>query len=169
MKAEKIYLDMDGVLVDFDRGCLELCGMKASSQDGERDPHYDDLMWEAIRKIDRFYEKLELMPGAKEMFDRIREKYGDRCEILTGVPRPERGIMTAGEEKNSWMRRMLSEEVKVNIVLRKEKLQYCTGPETVLIDDRADTIRDWVKKGGTGILYVSAEETLKKMEKLGLL
>ena len=169
MKAEKIYLDMDGVLVDFDRGCLELCGMKASSQDGERDPHYDDLMWDAIRKIDRFYEKLELMPGAKEMFGRIWDRYGDRCEILTGIPKPERGILTAGEDKIRWMRRMLSEDVKINIVQRREKLKSCDGSETVLVDDREDTIRDWVKKGGTGILHVSAEETLKKMEELGLL
>ena len=169
MKAEKIYLDMDGVLADFDRGVRELCGMKASSQDGERDPHYDDLMWDAIRKIDRFYEKLELMPGAKEMFGRIWDRYGDRCEILTGIPKPERGILTAGEDKIRWMRRMLSEDVKINIVQRREKLKSCDGSETVLVDDREDTIRDWVKKGGTGILHASAKESMKKMEELGLL
>ena len=169
MKAEKIYLDMDGVLADFDRGVRELCGMEPQPQTGKTDPHQDDLMWDAIRKVGRFYDKLELMPGAKEMFGRIWEKYGSRCEILTGIPKPERGILTAGEDKIRWMRRMLSEDVKVNIVLRKEKLQYCTGPESVLIDDREDTIRDWEEKGGTGILHVGAKETLEKMEELGLL
>ena len=60
-------------------------------------------------------------------------------------------------------------DVKINTVQRREKLKSCDGSETVLVDDREDTIRDWVKKGGTGILHVSAEETLKKMEELGLL
>ena len=64
-------------------------------------------MWDAIRKIDHFYDKLELMPGAKEMFGRIWDRYGERCEILTGIPKPERGILTAGEDKIRWMRRMI--------------------------------------------------------------
>ena len=169
MKAEKIYLDMDGVLADFDRGVRELCGMDPLPQTGKTDPHQDNLMWEEIRKVGHFYDKLELMPGAKEMFGRIWDRYGDRCEILTGIPKPERGILTAGEDKIRWMRRMLSEDVKINIVQRREKLKSCDGSETVLVDDREDTIRDWVKKGGTGILHASAKESMKKMEELGLL
>ena len=165
-----IYLDMDGVLADFERGVKELCGMEPLSQNGKRrDPKQDDLMWERIRETEHFYDRLELMPGAKEMFDRIREKYGDRCEILTGIPREERGIVTAEQDKRTWTRRMLSDTVKVNTVLRKQKRDYCTGPESVLIDDREKTIREWRELGGTGILYVNAEETIKKLEELGLL
>ena len=44
----------------------------------------DDAMWEAIKKVPHFYDKLELMPGAKEMFNSIYKKYGDKVEILTG-------------------------------------------------------------------------------------
>ena len=36
MKAEKIYLDMDGVLADFDRGVRELCGMTRTTLCGRR-------------------------------------------------------------------------------------------------------------------------------------
>jgi hypothetical protein len=39
----------------------------------------------------------------------------------------------------------------------------------VLIDDRVDTIREWEKQGGTGILHHSTEETLAKLRELGLL
>ena len=164
-----IYLDMDGVLADFDKGVNEMCGMLATSQNQRYDRQHDDRMWEAIRLVGHFYDKLEPMPGAKEMFDIIYGKYGDQCEILTGIPKPFRRIDTAGEDKIAWTRRMLSETVKINIVYRKEKMDHCQGPQDVLIDDRADTIREWESKGGVGILHKSAGETLARLREMGLL
>ena len=168
MGIEKIYFDMDGVLADFDRGVRELCGMEALDQ-GTRTPEQDGIMWEAIRKIDHFYDRLELMPGAKEMFDAVYVKYGDRCEILTGIPKEKRGIVTAAEDKISWMKRILSDRIKVNICYRAEKILKCTGPETVLIDDLKKNIDEWQGKDGTGILHISAEETMKELKNLGIL
>ena len=169
MTVGKIYFDMDGVLADFGRGVRELCNMEALSQNGERDLKQDDLMWEAIRDTDCFYDRLELLPGAQEMFDEIYAKYKSRCEILTGVPKPERGILTAGQDKTAWTRRLLSKDVKVNIVLRKEKIQRCTGLDAVLIDDYAKNIREWQAAGGTAILHTSAENTLRQLREMGLL
>ena len=170
MKAGKIYFDMDGVLADFERGVKELCGMEPLSQNGDRrDPEQDDRMWEKIRETDHFYDRLELMPGAKELFDAVYGKYGDRCEILTGIPKEKRRIVTAKQDKISWMKRMLSESVAVNVCYRAEKIEKCTGPEAVLIDDMRKNIDEWKGAGGTGILHVSAEETLRELEKLGLL
>ena len=165
----RVYIDMDGVLADFERGVRELCHMEPQAQNGKRDVKADDLMWDALRKVDHFYDKLEIMPGAKEMFDLIYRKYGDRCEILTGIPKPERGIITAGEDKIAWTKRNPSESVKVNIVLRKEKMLFCKDANSVLIDDRAKTIRDWKDAGGTGILHVSPEETIKELRQMNLL
>jgi len=164
-----IYLDMDGVLADFDRGVAELCNLQVTPQGKKRDAAADDRMWAAIREVGHFYDKLELMPGAKEMFDRIRAKYGDRCEILTGIPKEKRGIPTAGEDKKNWMKRMLSDTIRVNIVYREQKPDFCKGKGCVLIDDLEGNIRDWEGMGGTGILHVSAENTLKELEKRGLL
>ena len=167
MKEGRIYLDLDGVLADFDRGIRELCGMEPLPQNGKRNPKQDDLMWEAIRKVDHFYDRLKLMPGAGDLFDEIRKQYGDRCEILTGIPKPERGITTAGEDKISWVHRVFSPDVRVHIVLREEKINYCTGPDTILIDDREKTIRKWQEKGGTGILHTGASDTLRILREKG--
>ena len=164
-----IYLDMDGVLADFKRGVLELCHMEAQDQNGKMDPETENRMWEKIRTTEHFYNRLELMPGAKEMFDAIYSKYRIRCEILTGVPRPGRGITTAGQDKIAWTHRLLSPEVKVNIVLRKEKILFCKGPEDILIDDYAKNIREWQAAGGTAILHTGAESTLEQLKELGTL
>lgn len=170
MEVRKIYFDMDGVLADFEKGVQDLCRMEPLPQNGKRrDPKLDDLMWERIRETDHFYSRLEMMPGAKELFDQVWVKYGDRCEILTGIPREERGIVTAEADKRDWTRRLLSADVKVNAVCRKEKQNFCAGPESVLIDDREKTIREWRELGGTGILHTSAEETVRELERLGIL
>lgn len=165
----KIYLDMDGVLADFNRGVRELCGFEAPDQSEKRTAEEESRMWADIGKVDHFYGKLEMMPGAKVLFDTIWNAYGNRCEILTGIPRPERSLRTAGDDKKEWVKRLLSPDVKVNICFRAEKIERCTGPETILIDDLDRTILEWRKKGGTGILHETAEKTLAELRNMGVL
>lgn len=168
MNVSKIYFDMDGVLADFEEGVRVLCGMEPLNQ-ADYNPELEKIMWERIKDAEHFYDRLQMMPGARELFRRVYEKYGDRCEILTGIPKEKRGILTAAEDKTNWMRRVLSKDIKMNTVLRKEKVNFCTGPEDILIDDFAKTINEWTSKGGTGILYRNAEETIKKLEEAGIL
>ena len=170
MEVKNIYFDMDGVLADFERGVNEICGLKPISQNAKNnDSNAENEMWEAIRKTGHFYDCLELMPGAKEMFDAVYDKYGDKCEILTGIPKPKRGIITAGDDKKAWVKRLLSKNIKVNIVYREEKPQSCTGKDCVLIDDFEKNIREWETIGGTGILNKSAADTMAKLRELGII
>ena len=168
MKVEKIFFDMDGVVADFERGVKEICGFTPMSQNG-RSPAEDDEMWARIRLDEHFYDHLEPMPGAKALFDAVYGKYGDKCEILTGIPKPKRGMVYAGEDKIKWAHRLLAEDVKVNIVFREEKPQFCTGKECILIDDLEKNIEEWEAMGGTGILFTGAEAVLQRLSDLGVL
>ena len=103
------------------------------------------------------------------MFDAVYARYGEKCEILTGIPKPKRGIVGAAEDKVNWVRRLLSEDVKVNLVLREHKPQFCTGPGCILIDDYKKNIKEWEAGGGTGILSVNADETMEKLVEMGIL
>ncbi len=162
---EKIYLDMDGVLADFERGIKELCGIEPIPQ-GARRPAEEDEMWEKARAVGHFYGKLEPMQGAVEMFKKIYEKYGKKCEILTGIPKPKRGLTTAGEDKITWAHRYLAEDIVVHVVLREEKKNYCNGKGCILIDDYEKNIREWRENGGSGILHISVEKTLEELDGL---
>ena len=166
MEIRKIYFDLDGVMADFDRGVYELCGMDAFSHEDDKS---DDIMWLRIKEVGHFYDKLELMPGAKELFDDLYAKYGDKCEILSGIPKPRRGIVTAGEDKISWVRRMLSKNVKVNIVYKEDKPDYCTGEDCILIDDLPANIKAWEDIGGTGIINSGADDTRQTLVEMGIL
>lgn len=169
MIPKKIFFDMDGVLADFDRGVVELCNMQPIPQGKEWKPGMDEPMWAKVREIDHYYDKLEIMPGAKEMFDTIYEKYADKCEILTGIPKPKRGILTAGEDKINWNRRLFSEDIVINIVYREQKPDYCSGKDCILIDDLEVNIEEWEKMGGTGIVHRSVEETLRVLKGMGVI
>lgn len=166
MTIRKLYLDMDGVLADFERGVLELAGMQPTPLNGKRDAHYDDRMWQAIQRVDHFYARLEPIPGALEMFAELCERYGNRCEILTGIPKPRRNILHAREDKLEWVKRVLRSNIRVNVVLREEKPDFCTGPDCVLVDDSIRNIKEWEKKGGTGVLFEGAQSALIQIQQM---
>ncbi len=97
------------------------------------------------------------------MFAKIYEKYGSRCEILTGIPKPERGILTAGEDKTKWVHKYLSPDIVVNIVYAQDKKNFCKGKDCVLIDDLKKNTDTWINSGGTAILYKSPQNTIEIM------
>ncbi len=161
----KIYFDMDGVLADFNRGISELCHLEPLDQENE-DEESTNRLWAAVRNVDHFYDRLELMPQALELFQYAMEISGGNCEILSGIPKPKRGILTAGEDKIKWVHRELPPNIKVNIVYKEEKKNYCTGKDCVLIDDLLANIQSWIEQGGTGILFKDAKQVMEALEKL---
>lgn len=167
MTISKIYIDLDGVLADFDRGVEELAHYHRHDQE-EKNEELINSMWDAVRAVEHFYDKLEPIPGALEMFHSICESYGDSCdiEILTGLPKPWRHIPDAEADKRKWTARILSPDIVVNAGIREDKVKYCNGPGCVLIDDLNSNIKAWEKHGGTGILHQSPEETLRRLKEL---
>ena len=168
IEVDKIYIDMDGVLADFAKGVHELCGVEAEQKQDE-DPEKDNLMWEQVKKIDHFYDKLDMMRGANEMFHMLYETFGDKFEILTGIPKARRGILNAAEDKKIWVRRLLSKKIVVNTVYKDEKKNFVKGEGSILIDDLEQNIAEWREAGGTGILHVSPEQTIEELKNLGII
>ena len=156
---------MDGVLADFERGVRELAGQRSVSQDIMSSDE-EDLMWKGIAECGRFYYRLKPVNGSVELFRSLHDKYGDRCEILTGIPKPKRHVPSAGEDKTAWVREYLGEDVKVNICFREDKWKYCLGRGCILIDDYGKNIEEWRAQGGTGILFVSAGKTAEMIREL---
>ena len=158
---------MDGVLADFGRGVKEMCSMEPYPQ-GSGQKEHDDLMFGRIRDTDRFYYRLLPMEGVIELFNDLRNAYGDRVEILTAVPKPSRGVVTAGEDKVAWVRKYIGDDVRVNIVLRAEKRNYAKGKGCILIDDMDMNISEWEDAGGTGIQFTDAVSARERLRHLGI-
>jgi len=153
-KQYKIYCDMDGVLVDFDRAYFELTGEKASFG---TDPV---KFWEPINKAGAaFWIKMRWMPDGKQLWDYIKP-YNPK---LLSAPSYQESSKIG---KRVWVKREIP---GTKLILRSaDRKQEFATPNTILIDDRADNIQRWKNAGGVGIHHTSAENTIQQLKDLGL-
>ena len=153
-KEYKIYCDMDGVLVDFDKGYKDLTGTEASFN---TDPKQ---FWEPIHKAGAsFWIKLKWMPDGKQLWNYI-DKYNP--ELLSAPSRDESSKIG----KFVWVKRNIP---GTKLILRAaEQKQQFAKPDAILIDDRIDNIQRWKDAGGIGIHHTSTADTIKQLQDLGL-
>ena len=169
MEIKKIYFDLDGVLADFDGGLKELCNFNPVPINEFRSNDYKKNMWAAIKNVDHFFTKLKIKDGAKEIFNKVYDKYKDKVEILTGIPKPHNNILTASEDKLFWVREKLSKDIVVHLCYSNEKENYALGKEYLLIDDYQKNTTSWIKRGGSAILCNSPKELENELKKLELI
>jgi hypothetical protein len=151
----KLFVDLDGVLVDFDKGVEEATGRLPGKQAPGR-------MWAIIARTPEFYAGLDWMPDGRELWDRVLPL---QPTILTGLPRGK----WAEPQKREWCNRELGEEIEVITCMSREKAQkaaeFLTDGETpILIDDRESIAEAWQEMGGIFIHHRSAADSIKQLE-----
>lgn len=152
----KIYVDMDGVLVDFDGGYEELTGMTTQ----EADAKGPEFFWKPISKAGaKWWITLKWMPDGKQLWNYVK-KYTP--ELLSAPSREEASRMG----KRVWVKRELP---GTKLILRSaDKKQEFASPTSILIDDREKNIKQWEAAGGIGILHTDAASTIKKLKEIGI-
>lgn len=151
----KIYLDLDGVMANFDKRIQELSGKSA---DELEDIHPKEL-WKIVKQDDGFFENLEMMPDAKLLWDTVKNY---DVEILTGLPLPPL-FKRSDKEKRNWVKKHLIPNPPVITTYSREKLKY-SKPGHLLIDDRVKNIKEWESKGGHGILVKNNIQAIKELK-----
>ncbi|NBF41055.1 MAG: hypothetical protein GVY14_11625 [Spirochaetes bacterium] len=170
-----IFVDLDGVLADFDRAVEEITGLPPSQQTPR-------AMWPRLAGTRDFYANIPWMPDGPELWDRVEPL---NPVVLTGLPRGN----WAKPQKLEWCRRELGPEVPVIACMSREKSEKArewldthpaeAGPGgeqspggarrvPLLIDDRASTREPWEAAGGVFIHHTSAEGSIRSLEELGL-
>jgi 5'(3')-deoxyribonucleotidase len=115
MNKKIIYVDMDGVLVDFESGVNRL-----NKEEREK---YDDN----FSKVPGIFSKMKPFPGAIEALKKLSEKYD--IYILSS---PGWGNASAWSDKYEWVNKYLP-EMKKKLILSSQKHLNCGD---YLVDDR---------------------------------
>lgn|SRR5690554_4312859 len=151
MKITRLFLDLDGVLADFDRGVEAITGKRPDQLSTGR-------MWRAVAGHADFFGTLEMMADAQLLWD-FCAPYDPT--ILTGLPRGD----WAEAQKRRWVARMLGREVEVITCWSKDKPRW-SGPGHVLIDDRQRLKKPWEARGGVFIFHRDAVQSIEQLKSL---
>lgn len=144
-----VYIDMDGVVADFDGAAQAILG-----GDCRVDDRYPEQVWMQVRAHQRIYRDLELCRDAKTLVDGVRvlaDQHDLRVLFLTAVPK-DNDFPWAFFDKMSWAQKHFP-DIPVWFGPYSVDKQIRAQCDDVLIDDRASNIEEWEAQGGYGILY----------------
>lgn len=148
-----LYLDMDGVLSNFNEKFAEI-----SPELPDRQRFRHAVMDHQI------FTHLKPMPDAKKLVDHVATLRNINIEILTSVGTfdPERGLQ-AKIQKRGWLDKH-NLFFPSNFVRCKQEKSNFANKNAILIDDSVGCINPFVEKGGWGILHTSADDTIRQLD-----
>ena len=161
-----IYLDMDGVVANFDKRFEDLSGMLPQAyvdKNGLND------FWDLIDEKHKvsFWRGIEIMPGAGKLVNFV-EQYP--FEMLTAPSVKKQSVIG----KSLWVKDKVGTlySTKPKVTYRSAKQKHTVKPNLnkfdILIDDKPSTIDRWNAAGGTAILYQNADQVINDLKELGL-
>jgi hypothetical protein len=158
----KIYLDMDGVLTDFDKRYSELFGERPT--DVQRRAKHFWSNWETFIKGSNF-STLDKHKDADKLLQFVDELQVP-VEILSSSGGKEFHAEVTSQ-KIEWLCNN-SIPYKANIVPGGSKKAELAHPWHILIDDTEHVVEKYRTAGGTAILHYDIDVTLKELSRLHL-
>lgn len=159
-KTVEIYVDLDGVLADFELFLFDHYQIRVHST-------LDEDMWAAVNHYDEtgewFYD-LPKMERADHLMAYVR-KYNPYILTATG-----RNYDRASLQKKRWAHEVFGIPMdRIITVPKSEKKGEYAAPNRILIDDNLQrSIKTWEAAGGVGIHHTNVRMTIAELKARGL-
>ena len=150
----RLFLDLDGVLADFDAGARALLGLSPAEFEAR---HGRSEFWRRIAKAPNFYGTLPEMPDGRRLFDAVEHL---QPTILTGLPFGN----WAAPQKVQWAADHFP-GVPVITCMARDKHKHMSDGD-VLVDDRENHRTAYEREGVVFIHHKSAEDSLMQLAKI---
>ncbi len=155
-----VYFDMDGVLADFEGGFYKISGTTVNDVT-------DEEMWASIGAYGKakFFSELEWMAGGKEIWQYASDNF-PKVKILSALGRSDKIDKQTTQGKLMWIRHNIPSLQLDDIILvdnKHRKRHYCKQGD-IIIDDTSVVIDEWTERGGVGILYKTASDTIARLK-----
>jgi hypothetical protein len=165
--TKTIYIDMDGVVADFETlARAQLSDLALTADDQGRFP---DTAWQEIVSNPRFYRDLPEMPRARDLMDlamRFRDSLGYELRMLTAIPR-HNDVAWCFWDKFCWMQARWPEIPVFFGPYSQDKQLHCGGPGDILVDDRLSNCEEWQAQGGRAIRVTREyEQALRELREI---
>jgi hypothetical protein len=155
MKIQKLYLDMDGVLSDFNKQYKKL--WKVEPHANRERAEKRDYKWDEFVSGNNF-EILDWFPGGKELLQYVLT-LDIPIEILSSSGGRDHHEAVSNQKK-VWLKKH-NIDFSANIVPGRALKADYAKPGIILIDDTPDVIDDFNAAGGIGILHTDTAKTIK--------
>ena len=145
-----IYLDLDGPMVNWDKGVFSLWGRYPEIKPGQSCADALGVkkgeIWARITKRGaKWWAELEPHPWAKEFYEELCRI--DEVVILTSPSH----IPTGASGKTQWMKKFFGGNFRQYIMTSRKDL--LAKPGDILIDDMDKNIEAFTQAGGIGVLF----------------
>lgn len=147
-----LFLDMDGVLCNFDKAYRAIDPEKA-----------DRKKFREAVFMHKIFEDLEFMPDTQELLNFVAKLEGINIEILTsmGTYDAQQGN-EAKYQKMHWLNKH-NIPYKANFVRAKQEKANFAHDRAILVDDSPGCINPFNVKGGHGILHTKSTESIQQI------
>ncbi len=156
LRKPTLYLDMDGVLADFNAAAEQYLGATAQEhQEAAQRGRWPDDQWRKLVEVPNFYRHLPKMPLADELVDlalKFQHNLDYDLRILTAIPKGN-DMPDAFHDKIDWINQHYGQyNLRVHFgPYSHDKQHHCTSSDDILVDDRTSNCREWRNKGGVAI------------------
>lgn len=148
-----IYLDMDGVLADFNSGAR--AALNASKEEQchvEQTGQWPLTAWKRLTDVPNLYRHLPKMPQADELVEtalKFKHAFGWKVAILTAVPK-NNDVKDAFQDKFDWVAENFP-SLRIYFGPYSKDKHTHAKPGDILIDDRTSNCTEWQEAGGIAI------------------
>jgi 5' nucleotidase, deoxy (Pyrimidine), cytosolic type C protein (NT5C) len=150
----RLFLDVDGVLADFDAGAAQLFGMTPAEFESRRGR---GEFWRRLAKAPDFYATLPEMPDARRLFEAVEHL---QPTLLTGLPMGK----WAAPQKVKWAARHFP-GVPIITCMARDKHKHME-PGDVLVDDRENHRATYERAGVVFVHHKNAKDSVRQLAKI---